>query len=597
MEKVFISYAHDDVSVAQELERLLQKNDVSVAIDRNIPAGVSWRDWIRENIEGAGVVLVLWSRHSMGRDWVRAEAELAKNSCAMLPLLVDDIQMEDLPFGFGERQGLRLVWDGQGQLSESTATALLESLHQHLGTVTPLKKAIAELRRTLEEKTAGQYEILEQLGSGRMSVVFKARHLELEDLVAIKVTPLAGMFLFPAFLERYLQGIRAAKSLKSPHILNVRDLRLEDTIAFVVMDYIDGEPLSERMARGRLELDEVRATTLQIAEALCVAHGEDVVHRNLNPTAVMLTKCNQVVLMDFGLAQVGPEECEPSSLFAMPGYAAPEQCEGQRTTTRTDQYSLGVLLYEMLGGQTPYQGTPFQVMEGHCRKRPRPITDLRPDCPPDIEATLTRLMSRAPEERFVSSRRMVDDIRAWSGVRFSSAMLPSTPAIDPARARKIAKASFDRCMHADPRFFDKFYERLAAVPELREHVLRLNIDRHTSALQASVDRLLDLADNAAEGLEELTRLKRVHGPLGLEPGHFATFVEVLAELASECDPKVEGDAEPRLAEAWKLALASVTDALAVTQVPPPPGILGEPRTSAVRALGENQRREEETSSG
>jgi hypothetical protein len=185
-------------------------------------------------------------------EWVQDEADAARKKSVLLPLIIDDLRPDKIPLGHRGRQALCCKWEADGQLAPESRSSILESLRSHIEVFNPLNNAIAQLQKELKTKVkASRYERFEKIGSGRMSVVFKARYRMLrpdDELYrddAIKVFPLAGILLFPDFLSQLRQSIKEAQKLKyHDHILTIRDAQLGDTIVYMTMDYVQGASLS-----------------------------------------------------------------------------------------------------------------------------------------------------------------------------------------------------------------------------------------------------------------------------------------------------------------------------------------------------------------
>ncbi len=262
MADIFISYSKKDLAPSTAVCELLRSDGYSVAIDRDfLVAGDSYRQAIGEQIRAAKVVIVLWSANAVESDFVRDEASHASRRTVLLPIIVDDMLDTEVPLGFGELQYLRLKWLAEGQLAADSKTELIAALKRHLPAVEPLDLAIAQIKREVMLKLGTEYGDLEQLGMGRMSVVFKSQH-GIYGVVALKVTPLAGILLLPGFYAEFRRSIDAARGLSHPNILGIRDVKLLDTLACTVMDHVEGATLARCMvsAAPRMTLGRIKAS-------------------------------------------------------------------------------------------------------------------------------------------------------------------------------------------------------------------------------------------------------------------------------------------------------------------------------------------------
>jgi predicted Ser/Thr protein kinase len=266
----------------------------------------------------------------------------------------------------------------------------------------------------------GRYRILEQLGAGGMGAVYRAQDPQLDRVVAIKVP----LFDVPRQRleqrrQRFQREARAAAQVWHPHVCPIYDVGEHEGQLYVVMAYVEGRPLSDRLAAGRFEDPaEAVALTLQLLDALNAVHARGIVHRDLKPGNVMLDAAGRAILTDFGLArpeQGGEHLTSDGVVLGTPSYMAPEQAAGQaeRVGPWTDLYSLGVVLYQMLTGRLPFEGPPLIALPKIVNEAPPPPRSLRPDLDPGLEAVLLRAMARACEERYQSALEFAEALRWW----------------------------------------------------------------------------------------------------------------------------------------------------------------------------------------
>ena len=209
-------------------------------------------------------------------------------------------------------------------------------------------------------KTTSHYKILEKLGEGGMGVVYKVQDTKLDRLLALKFLP-PQLTINEADKERLLQEAKAASAINHPNVCVIHDIQEHEQQPFIVMEYVEGENLSNyiRTADSQLlKMSDVLEWVLQIAAALEVAHGKDIVHRDIKSENIMVTKSKQIKVMDFGLAKLrgSLKLTKTSTTVGTLGYMAPEQLEGKATDVRSDIFSFGVVLYEMLTGKLPFRG-------------------------------------------------------------------------------------------------------------------------------------------------------------------------------------------------------------------------------------------------
>ncbi len=271
----------------------------------------------------------------------------------------------------------------------------------------------------------GPYEVLSPLGAGGMGEVYRARDSRLGREVAVKVLPDA-VSNDPRALARFESEAKAVAALSHPNILALHDVGKEGTVSYVVMELLEGETLREALAKGPLALRKALDVALQVAEGLAAAHGKGIVHRDLKPENVFLTKDGHAKLLDFGLARSGPvpvgrdETQSPTvekltsegAVVGTVAYMSPEQARGETVDFRSDQFSLGVVLYEMLTGKRPFGGaSAAETLAAIIRDEPEPLTKLAPKLPALLGWTVQRCLSKDPEERFASTKDLAKELQ------------------------------------------------------------------------------------------------------------------------------------------------------------------------------------------
>lgn len=274
----------------------------------------------------------------------------------------------------------------------------------------------------------GPYEIIEQAGKGGMGEVYQAKDTRLDRIVAIKVLP-AALANNRELRDRFDREAKTISSLNHPNICTLYDVGHQDGIDFLVMEYIEGETLAERLSKDKLSLKEVLTLGIQIADALEAAHRRGLVHRDLKPGNIMLTKLG-AKLVDFGLARLvqdnesvhGGDDATRTSPLTGEGsivgtlqYMAPEQLEGKEVDHRADMFSFGAILYEMATGQRAFEGSSqASLIASILKENPRPIDELVPLSPPGLERIILQCLSKDPDERWQSAGDLKREIK-WIG--------------------------------------------------------------------------------------------------------------------------------------------------------------------------------------
>ena len=254
-----------------------------------------------------------------------------------------------------------------------------------------------------------RYEILETLGQGGMGEAYKARDRTTGQTVVVKI-PYASMIGDPSTYSRYQRELDIGKRLDHPGIQRfLADGRLDDSVApYLVFEFIDGQNFREFLAsRAPLDLDLAVDLAVQLADVLQYVHEHDVVHRDLKPENLLITPDGKLELVDFGIALLRGARrltfSRLSSEVGTPDYMAPEQVQGERGDARTDVYALGIILYEMLTGEVPFQGdSPLAVMSQRVTTPAPLVGSVRRDVPPGLEAVVFRALRREPHERYPS---------------------------------------------------------------------------------------------------------------------------------------------------------------------------------------------------
>src|SRR5437867_1949816 len=263
----------------------------------------------------------------------------------------------------------------------------------------------------------GPYEIIAPVGAGGMGEVYRAKDTRLDRIVAIKVLP-SHVASDPELRQRFEREARAVSSLNHPHICALYDIGHQDGTDYLVMEYLEGETLAARLEKGPLPPEQVLRSAIQIAGALDRAHRQNLIHRDLKPGNVILTKSG-AKLLDFGLAKLQAPDSGPVaaglSAVATEGrnltaqgtilgtlqYMAPEQLEGKEADARTDIFALGVLIYEMATGRKAFQGkSQASLISSIMSAEPQPISVVQPLAPPALDRVVKTCLAKDPDDRW-----------------------------------------------------------------------------------------------------------------------------------------------------------------------------------------------------
>jgi serine/threonine protein kinase len=273
----------------------------------------------------------------------------------------------------------------------------------------------------------GPYEILSAIGAGGMGEVYRARDTRLDRIVAIKVLP-AHLADRSELRERFDREAKTIASLNHPHICTLYDTGHQDEIDFLVMEYLEGETLAQRLVKGSLPIQQVLQFAIEISDALDKAHRKGVTHRDLKPGNIMLTKSG-TKLLDFGLAKLKQEAAPANtSLSDLPTandpltaqgtmlgtlqYMAPEQVEGREVDARTDIFSFGAVVYEMATGKRAFDGkTQASLIAKILETDPPPISSLQPMTPPALDRVARKCLTKDSEKRWQTASDVCDELK------------------------------------------------------------------------------------------------------------------------------------------------------------------------------------------
>ncbi|HSS51896.1 MAG TPA: serine/threonine-protein kinase [Thermoanaerobaculia bacterium] len=277
----------------------------------------------------------------------------------------------------------------------------------------------------------GRYRLLREIGGGGMGTVYEAEDTQLGRRVAVKLLP-------PEYSrdrrakERFLREARTAAAVDHPNLCTVHDAGESEGRLYIVLSFYEGETLRDRIRRGPMPLAEAREVAIQVARGLARAHEAGIVHRDIKPANVILPRRGEAKILDFGIARLEGDEVSltrTGASWGTPAYMSPEQARGEPVDGRTDVWSLGVMIYEMVAGRRPFGGESIEALVSSIlTQEPEPLERLRPDVPPELAQVVDKALAKAPEERYANAAELLADLE-----------LERAPGRRPSRRRKALR--------------------------------------------------------------------------------------------------------------------------------------------------------------
>jgi len=277
----------------------------------------------------------------------------------------------------------------------------------------------------LPDTKLGRYEIRSKIGAGGMGEVYLARDTELDRTVAIKILP-DTLASDQQRLQRFVQEAKAASALNHPHILTIYEIGTIENSRFIATEFIDGETLRQRISAG-MKLSDILEVAIQAASALAAAHAAGIIHRDIKPENIMVRRDGYIKVLDFGLAKLTEPKGSTTdteaptramvntgagTVMGTANYMSPEQAKGTHVDERSDLWSLGAVLYEMVTGHAPFPGeTPTETISLILQKEPAPLTRFANDVPDELERIVTKALTKDREERYQTAKDLLIDVR------------------------------------------------------------------------------------------------------------------------------------------------------------------------------------------
>ena len=320
------------------------------------------------------------------------------------------------------------------QVSPSDSPTIADGVSQPPRSVSRAQEIFRQLQPVLETGfvLAQRYEIVQTLGEGGMGAVYKAKDLELDRLVALKVIR-PELARNPAIIERFKQELLLSQRVTHRNVIRIYDLGEGDGVKFITMEFIEGRDLRNLIQeRKKFPPEEAVDVMEQVSLALDAAHSVEVIHRDLKPQNVMLDKTGRVLVMDFGLARTleGEGMTQTGALVGTMEYMSPEQALAKELDQRSDIFSAGLIFYELLSGQMPYRAdSALASLIRRTQEPARPISELDNTVPQALSNIVGRCLEREPAARYPSAKALLSDLEAWQGKRTAGAI--AFPSVKP----------------------------------------------------------------------------------------------------------------------------------------------------------------------
>jgi hemoglobin-like flavoprotein len=549
--QVFLSYAHEDVEWRDEFEGMLapacQRGLIKVWSDKSIEAGESWSHEIDQALAQAGAGLLLVSDNFLKSAFI-TNVELARvlASAQKGGIAIRWVPISASLYDVSPLNDIQACWDPGHPLDclppAERKTAIKKICLEIVGDFgTSTKLTLGRRERLLSQvqaKLGDRYQIEEEVGSGKFSIFYRARRKNPERIVGVKV--FVASELDDWVRETFVRSVERAVALTSPAFIDTLEHFLDEPPECLVTEFIDGEQLSKFLARypTGAPLGTVRGILLDLVRAIGEAHQRGWLRGEICPSDVLIEKTGAARLSPVDLSNIRREEETLAGNFLVDresmAYMSPERFFGQQRTERTDQYSLGLIATELLGGARLPRVSSASDLGGK-----RALFA-------DLESGKGEWARRSPEFAGIVSRMLrVDPEARWPSMSDVRDYLREIPIPDPPQeaSRKRARATYLRLQaggnDGEREFFRKFYENLFALcPDVEPHFRRIDMARQYQILNRAIHLVLEFRPEPGAEQDQLRQIAMKHARLGLTRRHHDLFLEALLKTLGECH---EGD--------------------------------------------------------
>ncbi len=562
-DQIFISYAHEDSHWREEFERMLapagERGLIGVWSDESVTAGEDWSRIIHRALESARIGLLLVTDHFLKSEFI-TRVELAKLLTAAKKggVSIRWVPVSASLYRYTDLNGIQACWDPEkplDKLTDAERKAAIQKICveivEEFGGAPKVSVGRREgLRDRVQDRLGDKYTIAGEVGTGKFSIVYRAERKQPTRTVGVKVFVASELDDWARKL--FIDGLQRADELASPAFIKIFDHFMEDSPEFLVTEFVEGEQLSTylRAYPQGLPLGKVKSILLDLTRAIEEAHEHGWRRGEMCPSDILLEASGLPRLSAFDFSNMLREQAQLTGNFLVDreslAYMTPERFYGQEPSTLTDQYSLGIIATELLGGiRIPRVVRPcdleikrslFAELEsgkGEWAKRSSQFTGI-----------VCRMLRIDPEGRW-PSMTVVRDLLREIAIEESPEELH----------RKIAMTSYLRFqalgVEGERKFFTKFYENLfTAMPEMEVHFQSIDMERQHRILNGAIHTLLNFRPDSPSATTNLDQLAARHAHLGLTERHYSVFLDTLVQTIEEL-----GESDPAQREAWRAALA------------------------------------------
>jgi serine/threonine protein kinase len=558
--QIFISYAHEDAHWRDEFERMLapaqERGLIGIWSDESIAAGEDWSKNIQKALESTRVGLLLVTDHFLKSKFI-TRVELAKLLTAAKEGVVSIrwVPVSASLYQYSDLEGIQACWDPEmplDKLSDADRKAAIRKICIEIVEEFGFAPKVSvsrkeELRNRVQVRLGDKYIVTDEVGSGKFSIVYRAQRKQSRRTLVVKV--FVGSELDEWARQLFIDGVKRADDLKSPAFIKILDYFMEDSPEFLVSEFIEGEQLPcflRRYPEG-LPLAKVKSILLDLTTAIEEAHDRGWRRGEMCLSDILIEASGLPRLSPFDFSNLLREQAQVAGNFLVDreslAYMTPERFFGQESTLLTDQYSLGIIATELLGGV-------------HIPRVARPCDlELKRDLFAKLESGKGEWAKRSPEFTGVVCRMLRTDPEGrWPSMRVVGKMLREIEIEESPEElhRKMAMTSYLRFQAmGEHRFFGKFYANLfKAMPEVESYFHSIDMERQHRILNDAILILLDFRPDSSIARAKLEELESRHAKLGLTERHYGLFVDILVKTIEELD-----ESEQAQLEAWRSALA------------------------------------------